>query len=256
MNKLKSTVAVLILILALSGAYLIIYKKEKAFTPPTIIEENNPVAMVRSQPAAPQTADSGATVNLTDIITAKIGADIASKNADGGLITSGGNQFIAASKPEQMATDLISEAQKNFNPETLRPAIKESDLKITSDNTKEGFTSYFNSLNQLVATAAKKIPAGFINPEKISINDFKTTALVYGDFVQNLYSLSAPSELSAIHKKQLELAVFKKNILERVANAEQDPLTAIISIDSLLKIDPEFVKLKEDMTAWIKNHEL
>ncbi|MEK7478733.1 MAG: hypothetical protein AAB626_02300 [Patescibacteria group bacterium] len=254
MTRLKIAVAILILILALSWAYLIISKEKTAVsnTPENIIKGNNPVAMVKAQP----TNNSITSVNLTDIITAKIGADIASKNAGGGLITSSGNQFIAASKPEQMATDLISEAQKNFNPETLRPTIKESDLKITTDNTNEGFTKYFNSLNQIVAAAAKKIPAGFINPEKISINDFKTTALVYGDFVQNLYGLSVPSQLVAIHKKQLELTVFKKNILERVANAEQDPLTAIISIDSLLKIDREFAKLKEDMQAWIKDHGL
>lgn len=252
MNKLKSTVAVLILILALSSAYLIISREKEAPKLPSIIEENNPVAMVKSQSAG----NSEATGNLTDIITTKIGEDIATKNASGGLITSSGEQFIAAPEPEQMATDLIAEAQKNFDPETLRPTIKDGDLKITTDNTKEGFTKYFNSLGQMVISASEKIPAGFTNPEKISVNDFKTTALVYGDFVQNLYGLNVPSELLIIHKKQLELTLFKKNILDKVANAEQDPLTAIISIDSLLKIDQEFVKLKEDMQAWIKAHNL
>ncbi|MHB9019276.1 MAG: hypothetical protein ACYC3G_00145 [Minisyncoccota bacterium] len=250
MNKLKSTVAVLILILALTGAYLII-SKERPSNLPTSIEENNPVAMVKTQ-----TNNPASTENLTDIITAKIGEDIASKNSSGGAITSSGEQFIAASEPEQMATDLIAEAQKNFDPETLRPIIKESDLKITTNNTKEGFINYFNSLGQIVITTSEKIPAGFINPEKISINDFKTTALIYGDFIKELYALNVPSELVSIHKKQIELTVFKKNILEKVANAEQDPLTAIISIDSLLKIDQEFVKLKEDMQAWVKNHNL
>lgn len=254
MNKLKIGTAIVVIILALSGAYLIISKgKEAASAPalPTIIEENNPVAMVKIP-----TTNPTVTKNLTDIITNKIGEDIAAKNAEGGLITPGGNQFIAASKPEQMAGDLIAEAQKNFDPEILRPKIEEKDLKITSDNTKEGFAKYFDSLNQIVAAASKKIPAGFINPEKISVNDFKTTALIYGDFAQSLYELNVPSELTDIYKKQLELTVFKKNILEKVANAEQDPLTAIISIDSLLKIDREFVKLREDMQTWIKNHGL
>jgi hypothetical protein len=251
MSKPKIIIAALILALSLTGAYLIISTGEKPSTLPSIIEENNPVAMVKSQ-----TADPDSTKNLTDIVTNKIGEDIAAKNAEGGLITSGGNQFIAAAKPEQMATDLIAEAQKNFDPETLRPQIQDKDLKITADNSKEGFIAYFNSLNQMVAASAEKIPAGFVNPEKITVNDFKTTALVYGDFVQSLYGLAVPSQLADIHKKQLELTIFKKNILEKAANAEQDPLTAIISVDSLLKIDQEFVKLKEDMQAWVKNHNL
>lgn len=250
MNKLKSTVAVLILILALFGAYLII-SKERTSNLPTVIEENNPVAMIKTQ-----TNDPTSTGNLTDIITAKIEEDISSKNSSGGAITSKGEQFIAASEPEQMASDLIAEAQKNFDPEILRPIIKDSDLKITTTNTKEEFIKYFNSLNEIVNSAASKIPAGYINPEKITVNDFKTTALVYSDFVKNLYNLSVPSELTTIHKKQLELSIFKKNILEKLANAEQDPLAAIISLDPLLKIDQEFVKLKEDMQAWVKNHNL
>jgi len=251
MSKPKIIIAALILALSLSGAYLIISKKEKGSVLPVAIEENNPVAMIK-----PQTTDPNAAINLTEIITAKIGEDIITKNTGGGLITSSGDKFIAAPEPEQMANDLIAEAQKNFDPETLRPKIEEKDLKITADNTKEGFIGYFNSLNQMVSAAAEKIPAGFVDPEKISVNDFKVTALVYGDFIQNLYSLSAPSQLTDIHKKQIELTVFKKNILEKAANAEQDPLTAIISIDSLLIIDQEFVKLKEDMQAWVKNHNL
>lgn len=252
MSKPKIIIAALILALSITGAYFIISKKQTPSNLPSIIEENNPVAMMKSQ----TTNTPATTGNLTDIITAKIGEDIAIKNANGGLTTSKGDQYISASKPEQMASDLITEAQKNFDPETLRPIIKDSDLKITTNNTKESFTTYFNSLGQMVISTSEKIPANFINPEKISIDSFKTTSLVYGDFVQSLYNLSVPSELTVIHKKQLELTVFKKNILEKVANAEQDPLTAIISIDSLLKIDLEFVKLKEDMQAWIKNHNL
>lgn len=254
MNKLKSTVAVLILILAIFGAYLIISKEKTTVsnTPESIIEGNNPVAMVKAQP----TNNSVVGGNLTDIITTKIGEDIATKNANGGAITSAGQQFIAAAEPEKMATDLIAEAQKNFNPETLRPTINDIDLKISTDNTKEGFTEYFNSLNKVVNSAADKIPAGFINPEKITVNDFKTTASVYGEFVQNLYGLSVPRDLLSIHKKEIELSIFKKNVLDKAANAEQDPLTAIISIDSLLKIDQEFGKLNTDMQAWIKSHNL
>lgn len=251
MSKLKIIIAALILAFSLTGAYLIISKEEKDPTLPTIIEENNPVAMVRSQTTNPTDEK-----NLTDIITNKITGGITDKNASGGLTTSSGNQFIIAPEPEKMATDLITEAQKNFDPETLRPKIEEKDLKITTDNTKEGFTKYFDSLNQIVSAASKKIPIGFRNPENISLNDFKTTALVYSDFVQSLYNINVPSQLTTIHKKQLELAIFKKNILEKTANAEQDPLAAIISIDSLLKIDQEFVKLNKDMQAWITAHNL
>ena len=247
MNKLKSTVAVLILIFALFGAYLIISREEKSPTLPAIIEENNPVGI--------ENIGVSASKNLTDILTQKIEESIGKENTEG-FKTLNGQTLISAPKPEQLVEELVAEAQKNFDPESLRPKISEADLKIITKNTKEDFTEYFLALGQIAITANKKMPAGFITPENISLDDFKIITLIYEDYVKSLNGLAVPDKLTDIHKKQIELIVFRKNIYEKMANADQDPMTALLAVDELLKLDLEFATLKEDMLASVRDYEL
>ena len=251
MNKLKSTAAILILLFALIGAYFIIsnYNSSEP-AEKNIIEEaagNNPVGI--------ETISADTSKNLTDILTQKIEESIGKENTEG-FKTLNGQTLISAPKPEQLVEELIAEAQKNFDPESLRPKISDSSLKISEDNSREALIKYFASFNSILIEASKNIPKTLFDENKMSISDFLKTKIVYEETANSFYGLTAPRSILDIHKKELELLLTKKNIFEKMANADQDPMTAFLAVDELLKIDLEFATLKENIETWIKEHNL
>ena len=249
MSKLKIIIAALILAFSLTGAYLIIFKERKSSSipAPTAIEENNPVGI--------ETISAGSSKNLTDILTQKIEESIGKENTEG-FRTLNGQTLINAPKPEQLVEDLIAEAQKNFDPESLRPKISDASLKISEDNSREAFIKYFESFNKILLEASKNIPKTLFDENKMSISDFLKTKVVYEQATNSFYGLTAPRSLLDIHKKELELLLTKKNVFEKMANADQDPMTAFLAVDELLKIDLEFATLKADIEVWIKENKL
>jgi hypothetical protein len=246
MSKTKIIVSALILGLGTIGAYLIVSIPTVAETPSTSqsVSGNNPVGM--------EIVSTSTTKNLSEILTKKLEDSISKENSQI-LKTSDGKTMLQAPTPEKMTEDLIAEAQKNFDPNSLRPKITDSSLKISEDNSGEAISKYFESFNQIMVSAIQEMPASINEPEKLTVPDFLKIKQTYEGAVNKFYNLSVPRLALDIHKKEIELLSAKKNIYEKVANMDQDPLTAMLSAQELLKIDSEFVKLKADTENFIKN---
>lgn len=248
MSKSKIIIAALILGLGLAGAYFIISKYPSSEPIDTNIAEerigNNPVGI---EPAA------ASSKNLTDLLTKKLEQSIADKNTEGFNVIDG-KTLIAAPKPETIVEDLITEAEKNFDPAALRPQITDASVKISEDNSKEALSTYFGSLNNIIITASKNIPASLYDENKLSVSDFSKTKGVYDIIVKNVQSLAVPRLALSIHKKELELLTTKRNIYEKMANLDQDPMTAYLVIDELLKIDQEFATLKTEVKKFFTTY--
>lgn len=250
MTKFKIVIAVLVLILGLAGAYLII-SNGHSNTPAEInqiieIANNNPVGI---EPVATSSAQ-----NLTNLLTQKIAEGIANQNQEGFIASNSGQTYINAPEPQKMISELLTEAQKNFDPSSLRPKINDSDIKISSDNSKTALMNYFQAFNQIFAAANKNIPKTLFDENELSISDMIQTQRVYEYAINEFYKLSVPSSLLQIDKKEIELLSAKKNIFEKMANAEQDPMTALLSTNELLKIDQEFATLKVEIDQFIKTN--
>ena len=244
MSVSKIIIATLILVLGLTGAYLIISKEEKTTsTSSLVIEENNPVGI--------EVVNTNTSKNLTNILTQKIEENIAKENTAGFRVLDG-ETLINAPKPEQMVEDLILEAQKNFNPESLRPKVNDADLKISENDNNESFIKYFESFNKILIEASENIPMTLFDENKMDISDFLETKEVYEQTSNNFYDLTVPRPILNIHKKEIELLLTKKNIYEKMANADEDPMTAFLAVDELLKIDLEFATLKIDIGKFLK----
>ena len=248
MSKSKIIIAALILGLGLAGAYFIIsnYPSSKPIDG-NIAEEtlgNNPVGIA---PAASNAK------NLTDLLTKRLEQSIADKNTEGFNVIDG-KTLIAAPKPETIVEDLISEAEKNFDPAALRPTITDSSVKISEDNSKEALSAYFGSLSNIIVAASKNIPESLYDENKLSVSDFLKTKQAYDVMISKIKDLAAPRLALNIHKKELELLTTKRNIYEKMANLDQDPMTAYLVIDELLKIDQEFATLKTEVKKFFTTY--
>lgn len=252
MNRFKALIAVLFLGLGLGGAYFIISNSSAAA--PQLkadnldILNNNPVGIEIGAAAT-------STANLSEILAKKIANEVAAANPNGS-ITVGDKTYVSAPKPEDLANDLFTEAQKNFDPKSLTPVINNSDLKISEDNNKGALANYFTSFNEILLSNSAKIPKDLVTSANFQTSDFVQVVNVYEATIKDFYNLIAPRTVLDIHKKEIELLTTEKNIYQTMANAEQDPLTASIAIKELPDLYQKYDKLRSDMNNFLKNNQL
>lgn len=255
MSKLKILIAALILGLGLGGAYFIISNSNPALrgmpqlkTGNLDITNNNPVEIEAGGIAT-------STANLSEILAKKIASEVAAANPNGSM-TVAGKTYVSAPKPEDLANDLFTEAQKNFNPKNLYPTINDSYLKISEDNSKQVLINYFDSFSKILINSREKIPKDLISSANLQVSDFVQVVSIYETTIKSFYDLTVPRTVLNIHKKEIELLTAGKNIYQKMANAEQDPLTAVVAVKELPNIYQEFDKLKTDLNDFLKANQL
>ena len=245
-------IAALIFVFSLTGAYLII-SNGNSYKP---IEESIATATIGNNPVGIAPTNTTSAQNLTNLLTQKIADSISDKNKDGFITSNSGETLISAPDPQKMVTELLSETQKNFDPNSLRPEITDSFIKISENNGKEFLSAYFRSFNSILAEASKDIPETLYDENKMSISDFVKTKQAYENAINKFYALTVPRLILEIDKKEIELLTFKKNIFEKLANAEQDPMTALLATNEMLKIDQEFATLTIEINKFIRENSL
>lgn len=192
--------------------------------------------------------------NLTELLTKKIGGIIAQNNPKGAE-TIDGEPWLNTPDPDAIAENIITEATKNFDPNSLKPIIKDSDLKISENSDNPALTSYFQSFNETLLKNSKDIPKElFNNSDKVSLSTVQQTINVYKKTISELYALVVPRKAVAIHKTELELLGKKANILEKIKKYENDPVATLLAAQELEKLDGEFINLKKDIDLFIKNN--
>ncbi len=247
MSKPKIIIAALILGLGLAAAYFIVSN----YNSPKQIEQNiaeNP----NNNPVGIELITASSSVkNLTDLLTQKIEEKITAQNSNGTQSVNG-QTLISAPDPKQLTEDLISEAQKNFDPNQLIGRVDDFRIKISEDTSKESISKYFNSFSQIMISANANAPISMNQPEKMTVSDFSKIEKIYETAANNFYELPVPKSALDIHKKEIELLLTKKNIYGVMANSDSDPMTAFLAVDELLKLDQEFDKLKTDVGNFLK----
>jgi hypothetical protein len=255
MSKLKILITVLFLGLGLGGAYFII-SNSTAAAPQA---QNSNLDITNNNPVGTEIATStiaSSTANLSEVLAKKIATEMAAANPNGTINVSGKN-YVSAPKPENLANDLYAEAQKNFDPNSLRPVIKDSDIKISDDNSKDALTNYFVSFNEIIINNAKNIPQNILSSNSDpQTSDFAQITDIYKKGIADFYSLSVPSKILDIDKKEIELLTTEKNIYQALANMDQDPVTANLALNELPNIYQEFDNLKITIDNFIKTNQL
>ncbi|TSC95827.1 MAG: hypothetical protein Athens071426_529 [Parcubacteria group bacterium Athens0714_26] len=194
--------------------------------------------------------------NLTELALKQI-TDSLAQNNPGGLQTIDDQQWIGVNDPDQLAQDIAANASGKFNINDLKPVIKDSDLNISSDNSKENLTNYFLSLNQIIRDSSKSIPPDiFTDTSKISLTTFNQLANAYQASFNRIIKLETPSSLLSIHKKELELLGTEANIYKKIANQTTDPMTAILASQNLTDVNSEFTNLQKDVISFMEKSKI
>lgn len=192
--------------------------------------------------------------NLTELITKEIGKTILLNNPNG-PVDINGDKGLAAPDPDAIAQQVIEEAVKKFDPSSLRPTIKISDLKIIQDNSKEAIAAYILDFQKINKYAANKIPKSFFSQE-LTLESIIELSNIYSETIDAFYKLPTPSSVLSIHKKQIELLETKNNVFDKLKNYQNDPVTAILAAQELEKVDFEFLELSREFSRLIKKPQI
>lgn len=273
MTLIKSSVATAIILLGIAGAYFVISntvnsslntanKTNEVKSENNNIVAQNPLIKTISQNSGQKSENSALTTNknsqnannnqnLTDQLAKNIGQKILESNPNGAEIING-EPSLTVPNPEEITSQLLVESAQNFDPKSLYPAIKDSDLIISNDNSKEALNKYFAEFQKIVSIAAQNIPEKIFS-EELTLENITLLKDAYKKTIQNFYNLTAPSSVLDAHKKQIELLTAKKNILEKILNYQEDPMVTILAANELEKIDKEFVEFSIKLSGIIKN---
>lgn len=271
---LKLVVTTAIITLGIAGAYFVIDNSFPVF-PDTNnaeikISDNNAVKGIpkieqlnsktlsinnSSENTANSSSENSAENNLTELVASQIGKTIAQQNPTGPQ-TIDGKKSITAPDAESIANDLLTEAVEKFDPASLYPEIKDSDLKISKDNSKEALTAYFSAFKEILSEAVPQIANSVKDSNEMSMQIIENLSKIYGDTAKKLISLASPQNAIEIHKKEIELLTAKKNIFEKIKNMENDPITAMLATKELENIDIETKALTEKLSDFLNKNGL
>lgn len=248
----KILLATAILGLGIAGALFAIQQTALPENQPaTTQSDNNNISNQPFVEKVPQ-SQSETDGNLTKTFNETLAEKIAAANPDGPKNLSG-KKSVSVPDPDSVAQDLIVEAAKKFDPSRLAPVIKDSDLKISKDNSEAAVTAYINAFQKIVLDAANQIPDSILTSEP-DLRQFSILSNIYKDTVNKFYGLSVPESAISIHKKQITLLTKKAYIFSAISNYKDDPLTTILVSPELEKIDREFTAFSEEFAGFIKKH--
>lgn len=248
LNKILISTA--IVILGIAGVFLVVQNS----TPLHIQESQTNSQNNNFVSQNPLVQNAASEENLTELLAKQIGQRLVENNPMGPE-TIEDQEWLNVPEPENIAQDLLLEAAQKFNPESLKPDIKDGDLKISQDNSKEALANYILNFQKIVREAADKIPITLFS-EELTLSGIIQLSDIYTETIGKFYKLTVPSSALQIHRKQIELLTVKRNIFEKIENYQEDSMTTILAVQELEKNDSEFNSLSEMLKNFIQKNNL
>ncbi|MDE2001628.1 MAG: hypothetical protein KGI60_03650 [Patescibacteria group bacterium] len=252
MNKL--VIASAILMLGIAGAYFVV--RNATMAPQTAVvtpEQNTNIDSAHpfvEQPSAAPSSLGQTPTNLTEDFTQNLTQQIAAANPNG-PDTSSGQPQIAVPDANAISQQLLTEEAQKFDPSILNPVIKDSDLRVSNDNSKAALSTYIAQFEKIVTDAAQNIPASAVTGSP-TLDQVSLFIPAYKNAIGAFYALSVPSSALDIQKTELTLLTKKFNILSAIANYNDDPITTAFVAPELQKVDQEFADFNTQFSNFVK----
>lgn len=191
----------------------------------TLSQQNN-----HSQdPLTANFSESNITEEFIGKASEKIASEVIAMNPEGPQ-TIDGEQWLNVPDPEALANKIFEEGSTSFDVNQLRSVVKITDLKIVP-NLELPVKTYAQNLQNTLSTYLPEIP------EQPSIKNIKILVTSYERLIPILYAMEVPESAASIHQQAITLIETRKNIFEKFADAENDPLAAILTLNLLPSID-------------------
>ncbi len=202
-------------------------------------------------PAVEALAVNGAHGNATQEAASAIATELLAKNPDGPSLLAG-KSSITAINPDDLAGNALAQSLANFNPESVKPQIPLSAIKVVDTNTPEALTAYLREFTRIITTNS---PGAHFNPSPNSPAQLIPVAHVLEKTIKEFYELSVPVPLTTLHREEISLLTAEKNIISSIISAADDPLASLLALQMWPEVNNGFADLSQKLNDFIaKNH--
>lgn len=188
--------------------------------------------------------------SITDEFAKNLAQKIVDANPTGPQATDG-KKDIVVPNPDQIALDLIIEAQKKFDLNNIIPTIKDSEIKIISDNSKDSVLAYTKKFDEINSAWHAGIN-DFDAQQEFTQENLGQNISHYNEAIKQMYALSVPQILSSFHKTDISYLRAELVLLEKINDAANDPMGALLAGQNFQKLDDEFnTKINEQIQLFL-----
>lgn len=181
----------------------------------------------------PPSGDTLSQNNLTDAATRAIGDSI---------ISSGIENSGDLKSPEKAAADYLAEAAKNFDYNSLKPAVTDSGLNIITTNDSRLISIYTKGLSDALNTVFGNLKTTNGN----ALEGLLGLEGAYAKVIATLYSMPIPSNFKNSHKDIIANLGGQKNAAKIVReNINSDPLKALLGLQAITALNDELSKTQK-----------
>ncbi|MFA5173168.1 MAG: hypothetical protein WC435_02100 [Candidatus Paceibacterota bacterium] len=181
--------------------------------------------------------------NFTDELAKNVIQKVAEENIE--------NSGVGVIKlPDKtLINEAVETSLKNFNPESIKPEIKDGSLKISEDISVKAVSSYFSGFQEILMNNSSSVNS--LNPETTVSNALASLIFSYEKMIKEFYALSVPKSVVSFHKEEISLLSAKLLILKQLQNYEQDPLLTLLAVKSDEYFDAKFLELKDSINDYL-----
>lgn len=258
---------ILVVSAALTAVFIVgsasLKRKNAAGIPPEIARARDGASAVNVLPVHPAPAISGVSprtestpspspeVNATELLAARIAAQIAQKNperlAEGPLNT---DELLQALPPDELLSSALDDKRADIT-RSFEASADPSLLKTVAP-TAEAVRTYTESVTRLTNAFAKE--GSLFSAGNPSLSAFETLRSLTDRLAEDLARVPVPEPFRDWHANVLALAKTQANLLGAVAAATNDPLKGLWALEALNALEDrhallqtQFKRIVEDM---------
>lgn len=140
--------------------------------------------------------------------------------------------------PNQLIGRVFEEGIANFDIKSIRPEVNLFSLNIGSENNQQAIKTYAQNFKKIVA---ENTLYSTTDNKKATLEDLNFLLISYKEILPELYKLAVPPSVATIHRDGIIVLETQKNILEKLVNAEQDPVAAILAMKLIPEVNQEII---------------
>jgi len=214
-------------------------------------KENEQIGILSSEDLSALLTGKKASENLTQKFADNLAKGFVDSNPSG--IEEG--KEIAVPDDQTLLTQAALDYQKEINSSDI--FIKEKDLKISYNNSKENIYDYYVDYQDILNKYLGKINIiDNLNMFADTNNsNYLNSSLTYLEsLIAELKNLSVPSDFSVLHQEAINLLIVNQNILSSLVKVDDDPLRASSSLLMLEEVSDKFLALDKNFIQALQDH--
>ncbi len=230
MKTLKSGLIILVVIAFLAGAYFITTPKK----PSSISSENSPKIKLSS---LNQALDTKYTFDENNNLTKALGQNLFEeiKNTDIVNLEKKSLSSDINSVSENLANKVINDSLSDFK---LVSTINDSDLKISSDISKEAKTQYLKTIGETNQRNFGDFNKNYLEIivdvyQKIDSSSANRLANIYKNLAADYLKTSVPADWVDAHKTLIIYAKNAEIVYRTMANYPIDPIKGYLALETI-----------------------